>query len=285
MRRPQKGEGRGVSVVRLVFVDMDDTFLLPDKTVSAENLHVLDLAYERGVEVVPCTGRNATGLPRELVEHPCVGHAVCCNGAIICEAKTGRVLSEVDIERDVVRSLYEEVRDLDITFDVFTNGQVYTASDRWHVLDQMAVSRTSLAQIKSVRTRYEGTVDELLAGAGRIYRVNVFYLSEEDARVVHEAVERRPELTWATSLPCNVEITNHLATKGFGVRWLAERLGVPIEETVAFGDSGNDLTMLEVAGDGVAMANATAECLAVADHVAFSNAESGVARYLEPLLA
>ena len=271
-------------MVKLVFVDMDDTFLSPDKTISAENLRILDVAAERGVQFVPCTGRNATGLPRQLVEHPCVRYAVCCNGAIICEAKSGRVLSEVDIEKDTIRSLYADVRDEPITFDIFADGKVFTAADRWHVIDEMGVPPQDVAQIKAVRTCFDGTVDQIIAQVGEIYRVNVFYLTQAAADAVHAAVDVRPELTRSRSLACNVEITNRRAVKGFGVRWLAEHLGVAIEDTIAFGDSDNDLTMLEAAGDGVAMANANERCLAVADHVAPSCAESGVARYLEPLL-
>ena len=57
-------------MLRAVFVDMDDTFVAPDKTIPAGNLRVLDLAHERGVQVVPCTGRSVAGLPPELVAHP-----------------------------------------------------------------------------------------------------------------------------------------------------------------------------------------------------------------------
>ena len=46
-------------MVRLVFVDMDDTFVTPDKVITPENLRILDVAHERGVQFVPCTGRNA----------------------------------------------------------------------------------------------------------------------------------------------------------------------------------------------------------------------------------
>ena len=218
-------------MVKLVFVDMDDTFLSPDKTISAENLRILDVAVERGVQFVPCTGRNATGLPRQLVEHPCVRYAVCCNGAIICEAKSGRVLSEVDIEKDVVRSLYADVRDEPITFDIFADGKVFTAADRWHVMDEMGVPPQDLVQIKAVRTRVDGTVDQIIEQVGEIYRVNVFYLTQAAANAVHAAVDARPELTRSRSLACNVEITNRNAVKGFGVRWLAEHLGVAIEDT------------------------------------------------------
>ena len=69
-------------MLKLVFVDMDDTFLTPEKTITPLNRKALDLAYERGIQFVPCTGRNYTGLPDELVHHPSVRYAVCCNGAI-----------------------------------------------------------------------------------------------------------------------------------------------------------------------------------------------------------
>ncbi len=271
-------------MVKLVFVDMDDTFLSPDKTVSAENRRILDVAHECGVQFVPCTGRNVTGLPRELAEHPCVRYAVCCNGTIVCDAKTHEVLREVDIEKDVVRAFYGKVRDLPITFDVFADGRVYAAADRWHVLDEMGASPESLVQIKAVRTCVDEPVEKIIERVGDIYRVNVFFLSLDDARRVHAAVDAQPQLTRTSSLPWNVEVTHRDATKGTGLAWLCDHLGVPRAETVAFGDSDNDLTMLAVAGDGVAMGNANAACRAAADHVCGSCDESGVARYLEPLL-
>ena len=75
------------------------------------------------------------------------------------------------------------------------------------------------------------------------------------------------------------------AHKGAGLRWLCAHLGVDVADTVAFGDASNDVTMLEAAGDGVAMANAILEAVAAADHTTSSCDDSGVARYLMPLLA
>lgn len=272
-------------MTRLVFVDMDDTFLSPDKSVSAENMAILDEALRRGVQFVPCTGRNVTGVPRELSEHPSVRYAVCCNGALVCDVRTHEVLREVDIDKGLVRSLYADVRDLPITFDLFADGIVYTASDRWPLLDRLCLTPEGLAPIKRVRTCFDGTVDEMIGAVGDICRINVFYLDEKDARSVWAAVDACPELIRSSSLPCNVEITCAEAHKGSGLRWLCDHLGVDLSDVVAFGDSSNDLTMLEVAGDGVAMANASDECKTVADHVCGSCAESGVARYLRSLWA
>lgn len=174
-------------MVRLVFIDMDDTFVGPDKTIPRDNLRILDVAAERGVQFVPCTGRSLRGVPRELVTHPSVSHAVCGGGALVYDVRSGRVVREVPIDRPLVRALHADVR-------------------------------------------------------GR--------------RATRDAVAARPGLFGASSIPMNLEVTSAEAAKGTALLWLCERLGVDVADTVAFGDSENDVSMLDVAGDAVAMENA-----------------------------
>lgn len=271
-------------MVRLVFVDLDDTFVTPEKVIPPENLRVLDLACERGAEVVPCTGRSVRGLPPELRDHPCVRHAVCSGGALVYDLRTGEAVRRVPIEREVVRSLYGDVRGQRITFDLTAEDSVLTAADRWPVYGEVPLDEATLAMVLSQRTRFEGTTERLIESMDAIYRVNVLFTSDDGRRAVWDAVDARPELCRAQSLSANVEITSAQATKGTALLWLCERLGVDPADTVAFGDSTNDLPMIEVAGDGVAMGNAVPEVMAVADHVAPPCTEAGVARYLWGLL-
>lgn len=267
-------------MLKLVFVDMDDTFLTPEKAITPLNRQALDLAYERGIQFVPCTGRNYTGLPEELVSHPSVRYAVCCNGAIVRDLRENRNLHEVVMDHALVHDLWHQIQGLEVTFDLFADDGVFTARDRWHIIDEMDVSEATRYVVTSVRTCCDKTVDQMIDAAGSICRVNVFYLTEKDKRAVWEAVDQRPELTRASSLPCNVEITHAGADKGAGLTWLCNYLGISPKDTIAFGDSSNDIAMLRAAGDGVAMANAFPECLAAADHVTASCQDSGVARYL-----
>lgn len=278
-------------MVRLVFVDMDDTFVTPDKVIKPENLRILDVAHERGVQFVPCTGRSVRGLPQQLVEHPSVRFAVCSGGALVYDLraggageKNGEVVHSQPIEKDVVRSLYDDVRDQRITFDLTAEDGVLASSDRWPLYWEAALDDATREMVLSQRTRFEGTTGELIERMDQIFRVNVLYVDDAGRRAVWDAVDARPELCRASSIPVNVEITDVRATKGTALLWLCDHLGVAVADTVAFGDSGNDLSMIEVAGDGVAMGNASPEVKAAADHVAPSCTDSGVARYLEPLL-
>ena len=113
-------------MLKLVFVDMDGTFLNSAKKITPENLAAMDLAAQRGVQFVPCTGRNVNGIPEQMVSHPSVNYAVCCNGALVCDVHTGSVLHEVGIDKETVRALYHQVEDLPVTFDIFADSKVYT---------------------------------------------------------------------------------------------------------------------------------------------------------------
>jgi len=86
------------------------------------------------------------------------------------------------------------------------------------------------------------------------------------------------------SHPRFIEFLAPGVSKGRGVSWLARRLGVPLERTMAIGDQVNDLEMIALVGHGVAMAEAPAAVRAVARHVAPSVADEGVATILETLV-
>ena len=93
--------------------------------------------------------------------------------------------------------------------------------------------------------------------------------------------EQFPHLIQSISLPTNLELNAPGATKGDALEALCRHLGLDLLESAAFGDGTNDLTMIQKAGVGVAMANAAPDVLQRADLVAPSNREDGVAQILE----
>jgi Cof subfamily protein (haloacid dehalogenase superfamily) len=101
------------------------------------------------------------------------------------------------------------------------------------------------------------------------------------AAAVEQIKSDFPEIVATSSFRNNLELNWHTADKGRGLRILSEYLNVPDNDTIAFGDSSNDLTMLQAAGVGVAMGNAAEELKALCDAVTLSNEDDGVAVYLE----
>lgn len=106
--------------------------------------------------------------------------------------------------------------------------------------------------------------------------------------IIDEAAERRlmpllPTCVSARWFPAFTDITARGADKGTALMTVAAHLGIDREDTIAFGDGGNDKSILQAAGTGVAMGNAPDDVKAVADYVTASVDEDGIARALKHL--
>lgn len=271
-------------MVRIVFSDLDRTLLATDKSLPPENLRALDALAERGMEFVPCSGRSVTGLPGVLVRHPACHYAVCANGATVVDARTQEVLHEALLDRSRCVALYERVRDLPVSFDLFADGRIYAERARYDALDGFGIEPNELRLVKGTRTPTDELVPQIAFEVRRLERVTVFWKTPQDRDRVIACVEEDPTLAWTTSSPHDIEISDRAASKGAGLTWLCGHLGIPVADAVAFGDMPNDLSMIRAAGDGVAVSNATPDVLAAADHVTASNDEGGVGTYLMRLL-
>ena len=104
------------------------------------------------------------------------------------------------------------------------------------------------------------------------------FLDEEHER---ELLPLVPNSTAARWYPAFCDLTSAKADKANGISAIAEHMGIDISETMAFGDGGNDLTMLRAAGIGVAMGNALDTVKAHADYVTSSVDEDGITNALK----
>ena len=271
--------------VRIVFSDLDQTILATDKSLPARNRRALDQLAERGIEFVPCSGRVLSALPRVLLDHAATHYAVTGNGAVVCEVATGRALHTELLDRESCVRLYERVRELPVTFDLLADGKVFAERPRFALLDTFGLDAPSVKLMRDTRTVVDSLVPQTLERVGRLERVTMLWRSPADRDFVVRCVEEDPRLSWTSSGPHNLEISDAHASKGNALTWLCGYLGIPVECSVAFGDMLNDVSMLRAAGDGVAMANASPEAKAAADHTTLCNDEGGVGAYLEGLLS
>lgn len=275
--------GRGLPSI--VFSDMDATFLTDTKRIPQRNLDALALLSERGVEFVPCTGRSWTGIPPELLHHPAVHYVIGANGAIVVDLRTCAPLHELPIGRDRTLALFERVRTRACTFDIFCGGQVYTSRERFRQIEGFGIDPSNLALLKRIRMQLGLPTEQVIEAHPTVDKVTMYFAGSQDRRALIAAAEADPTLGWTTSHPKNVEVQDAAATKGTALAWLCGHLGISVADSVAFGDSLNDVPMLVIAGDGVAMRNATHDARAAADHMtALDNNSAGVGAYLFGML-
>ena len=92
--------------------------------------------------------------------------------------------------------------------------------------------------------------------------------------------KRFPQYAISSSLPINIEINAPDATKGQALSFLTSYLKLKREDTIAFGDGTNDISMIRQAGLGVAMGNSAPEVLDAADEITDTNDQDGIAKVL-----
>ncbi len=270
-------------MVKMIFSDLDGTFLDDNKCVPAVNEQMLCKLDELGIEFVPCSGRMLSGIPDEVVAHPCVSHAVCSDGAcIVAFGETGtEVLFSGGLERTSVKELYENLLPYDIQFDIFADGKSYSERERWLRLDEFPIDPGMKQFAKEQRVPIDGCVPEFIDELGNIERLNIYLMNLEDYDAVCSCVGAVGGMHCDPHSVVGIEITNESLNKATGMTWLAKRGGVELSECIAFGDSDNDLAMLRAAGLGVAMANACESALRAADTVTrLNNSSSGVGDYV-----
>lgn len=274
--------------IKMAFADMDDTFLTREKKVTETNVAALRHMAERDVEFVPCSGRPAAKIPEAALRSPATHYAVSANGAAVNRIHPDgsiEIIYKRYMDLDDVMAIYDQVADRHITFDVFIDGVALAEKCRYDQLSDFVKEPAVAESIRAMRKVVDAPMHEIVRGYDHAEKVTAFWTDPADRDLLISLVEANPRLTWASSIWNNVEFSAADATKGIALTWLAGHLGVDLADVVAFGDNLNDVSMIEAAGTGVAMGNATPETKAAADDVTLDCDESGVGVYLERLLA
>lgn len=271
--------------MKLIALDLDGTLLTTEKELTPENRAALERAAKAGMEIVPATGRFYAAIPEAVRALPYIHYAITVNGAQVWDVRAARPLlrAEIPWRRSVeVLSLLD---DLPVIYDCYMDNWGWMTQSHYDQAADFAPHRHSLDMLRNFRT----PVPELKAHLARVghdvQKIQMFFLDPNlRARTMEALTARFPDLAVTSSLPRNVELNSAQAQKGLALEGLAARLGIPMAETMAFGDDLNDVSMLRAAGIGVAMANAGPEALAAADERTGSCDESGVAQALERLI-
>ena len=266
---------------KLILTDLDGTLLRNDKHLSPANRAALEHASAQGCQVVLATGRSYGSLPQELRSLPFLRSFIFLNGAKVYDLKTDSILYRAEISADLTERLFDFLESLDLSMDCYQNDRGLIDQKYYARLDYYVVDLAAREHERQQRTPVDDFRGVVRAGGGAIQKIQCFLPHPELApsviRQIHEAF---PDVELSSSLPGNLEINAPGATKGAALLALCRTLALPPEETAAFGDGTNDLTMLREAGVGVAMANAAPEVLEAADLIAPSNQEDGVAKVL-----
>lgn len=267
--------------MKLIALDLDGTLLNSDKVVSERNAAALSLAAEQGNVIAPATGRALRAIPEQVMAFPFVHYAITINGAKVSDTRTGQALLRAEIALDTCLRLLDFVGRYDAMYDCYWND---TGWVDWSFLERVRYYNSDEEVVTLLRTT-RAPVDNLKAflreNGQPVQKVQLCFrdmAERETARA--EIAAAFPEILVTSSFRNNLELNAADADKGRALLALAQHLGIPAADTIAFGDGSNDLRMLRAAGTSVAMGNAAPEVRAVCGCVTDTNDHDGVAAFL-----
>ncbi|MBP5320248.1 MAG: HAD family phosphatase [Kiritimatiellae bacterium] len=268
--------------IRIIALDLDGTLLDSDKRLSEVNRAALEAAARKGIAIVPTTGRFFGGMPEAVRDLPFVRYAITINGAQVYDRQTDTAMIREEMPLATALAIMRYLDGFDVIYDCYQdNWGRMTAAMQEKAADYTPDDHY-LKMVRELRKPYPDLKAYLAERGADVQKVMLFAKSlEVRAEIAAGLKARFPEIAISSSTVNNLELNAGTAHQGRALQRFAEALGLTLGHCMALGDGINDLTMIQAAGLGVAMANAHPDVLAAADAVTASNDEDGVARAIE----
>lgn len=272
--------------IKLVALDLDGTLFDNSSHISERNLTAIRSITDKGIHVVISTGRPFEGIPFDQIKGTGINYAITANGSGIYEISTGKCLYENAMDEELVTPILNFLLTRDIHMDAFIGGKGYTPVQCVETAQKLTVPSSIKNYIITTRTRLDNILQFIHENQLKVQKMTLnFYPAADGTLIDRETVRKflvsNPSITTVCGGYNNLEFTRADANKGVGLRKLAEILGVNPDAAMAIGDTENDLAIIEAAGIGVAMGNATDAVKARADYVTTTNTKDGVAAAIE----
>ncbi len=250
---------------RMIALDVDGTLIDDRFQIQPKTKGILKELYDDGVEIALCTGRNPSGAIPLMEEIGVEGPVIVHNGALSLHSTSKEIYGTLGFHMSELQDVVEFCRAQGIHFDVNTPFHLY--------VERMDPRLERLYQSYFAQPILLRDVMELDEDV-----VKLSLLGEEELidRLVGEIEERFPYFRSIRSGENYIDIMHPDASKGYGLRIVAEKLNIPLDEIVAFGNYYNDIEMLAEVGFGIAMENSPIEVKNIAKAVTRSNNEEGI---------
>lgn len=270
--------------IKLIALDMDDTLLNEEKRLTKRNEEALRKAAEKGIQIVPATGRLYDAIPEEVRNLEFINYAITVNGSSIYDVRKGEYLCNVAIPIERACEIMSYVETLPVIYDCYIDGHGYMNQSMYDISPQW-VPEPFLTLVLKYRTPVPEIKQFIKDFKRPVQKIQLFVQQRDKLQFIYDSVkEHFPQTDVTSSMENNIEICDINANKGFALHRLADLLGIAHEDTMAFGDGGNDVVMMKMAGFGIAMANGIDEVKNNAKYVTGDCNDSGVAQAIEKFI-
>lgn len=261
---------------RAIALDLDGTLTNHDKEVTPITRQALMRAQKDGAHIILASGRPTYGIA-PIADHLEIdkynGYVLSYNGGKIVNWQTKEELYSNHLPTNVIPILYNYAKENGYALLGYAGKEIITEMpDDKYVKEESRINKMEIRKVDNLLESLESNPTKLLMTGD----ASLMIKAEEE---LAEIVGNRMDVF--RSAPFFIELVPKGIDKAQSLNRLLELIGLSTNDMIAFGDGYNDLSMLKLAGVGVAMANAVPEVRAEADFITKSNEEDGVAFAIE----
>ncbi len=264
--------------MKIVVLDLDGTLTNSQKELSQRNRESLIAAQQQGVLVVLASGRPTYGIEpiAKLLElERFGGYILSYNGGVIVECATGRVIYQNSLPEELIEPLYRESKGAGCTILSYDGEVIFSeecCQKNRYVAHEAFLNKMEVREVEAFMQEVREPLPKCLTVGDpeRIIELERHLISLYGS-----------QMSIYRSEPFFLELVPLGIDKAQSLERLLAHTGGTREDMIAFGDGFNDLSMVEYAGCGVAMANAQPILLERANQTTLSNDEDGVAVWIE----
>lgn len=265
---------------KLLVLDVDGTLLNDEREISKRTLAALLKVQQMGVRIVLASGRPTYGLmplAKTLELGNYGGFVLSYNGCQIIKAQNGEILFERRINPEMLPYLEKKARKNGFAIFTYHDDTLITDSpDNEYIKNEALLNNLKIIREDEFSTAIDFAPCKCMLVSDK-EKALIGLEQHWEKRLAGTLDAFRSEPYFLEVVPCGVNKANTLGA-------LLEHLGVTREEVIAVGDGVCDVTMLQLAGMGVAMGHSQDSVKVCADYVTASNEEDGVALALEKLI-
>ena len=284
---------------KLIAIDLDGTMLNSYGEVTQNTKNTIKKIMEQGIEVIISSGRPMDSIKTIAKEIESKNYFIAGNGALIYDIKKDKVIYEKYMSKQKVLEIIKICEENSINYNVYTDKTILAKALKYNVLyyykENLKKEENKKTNINIVKDMYEyikngneekflkiticdnskAVFNSILRKIEKISDIEILEVSHMSRKIIKQGTEDVPIEYYYT------EISLANVDKWSAIEFLIKKMQIKKEEVIAIGDNMNDKKMIENAGLGIAMKGSTPLVTSIADDIAPSNNEEGVAKILQ----
>lgn len=272
--------------IKAILLDFDGTSLQRDQTfISLRNMAALRRAMDKGIEIIPCTGRCEDMFPPQIEAELRIRYWVTSGGARVVDRSTKEVIYQSLFSPEEASLLCRTYENQSIYSEISARGLIYMEREVCRHLEDFPVPPHHVWFLEAGRQKEVDTPSAYFMAYGiSVEKFNIYGVPEQKQQGILDQLEHTGIVHITEGAGVDIQFFPKRLNRKAAMDALFSRLGIGFEQVMSIGDAAMDAPVIREAAIGVAVGNAPGWLKAEADYVAAPYYENGVAEAIEKYL-